>query len=299
MTADSSFTVAICTYNRAGSLIRTLESLCAAKKPDTAWELLVIDNNSKDHTAAAARQFEDRLPLRHIFEPQQGQTFARNRAIKEYTTNLLIFTDDDVRVDTNWLTQYHNAINAYPDADYFGGRILPGWDGPKPSWLREPCLASIDGLLVWFDRGGETRLFKNDEPTPFGASFGIRRKVTDALKEFRTDLGPRPGVSRGRNDETEFLLRVKAMGAVGIYAGGAVCWHYTEKNRLTLPAFYRYGIESGRSHNAIHGRKYTGSRFRAGHLFARGLFQLTKGRGDRFRQCIINAGIQIGLQQTF
>ena len=208
--------------------------------------------------------------------------------------DVLIFTDDDVRVDTNWLIEYHNAINAYPDADYFGGRILPDWDGPKPRWLREPCLTSIDGLLVWFDRGSETRPFEKDEPTPFGASFGIKRKVTDALKEFRTDLGPRPGVSRGRDDETEFLLRAKAIGATGVYAGRAICWHYTEMSRLTLPAFYRYGIESGRSHNAMRGAKFSGSRFRAGLFLVRGMFQLVKGRGDRFRQCIINAGIEMG-----
>jgi glycosyltransferase involved in cell wall biosynthesis len=294
MAAENSFTVAICTYNRADSLDKTLESLCAAKKPDAPWELLVIDNNSKDHTAAVARQFEERLPLRYIFELQQGQTFARNRAIVEYANGVLIFTDDDVRVDNNWLVEYQNAINAYPHAGYFGGRILPDWDGPKPGWLREPCLTSIDGLLVWFDRGSETRPFEKDEPTPFGASFGIKRKVTDALKGFRTDLGPRPGVSRGRGDETEFLLRAKALGTTGVYAGKAICWHYTEMSRLTLSAFYRYGIESGRSHKAIRGVKFSGSRLRAGLFLARGMLQLVKGRGDRFRQCIINAGIEMG-----
>jgi glycosyltransferase involved in cell wall biosynthesis len=295
MTQEIRFTLAICTYNRADSLAKTLESLCAAEQPEAPWELLVIDNNSKDHTAAVARQFAAWLPLRYVFEGVQGLSAARNRAVDEFRGTTLIFTDDDVRVDPGWLRAYEHAIQAYPEAGYFGGRILPDWHGPKPGWLREPCLPSIDGVLVWFDHGTATRLFEEGEPTPFGASFGLRRSLLERVGNFRLDLGCN-GTSVGRSEETDLLLRARRLGAKGVYAGEALCWHFTDPRRLTLRSLYRYGAAGGRSHKAMTGSTFNGSRLRAGIFLARGVVQLLKGRGDRFRQCIINAGIEMGLR---
>ena len=47
-------TVAICTYNRAESLRRTLDSLAAMRVPENLdWEVVVVNNNCTDHTDAA------------------------------------------------------------------------------------------------------------------------------------------------------------------------------------------------------------------------------------------------------
>jgi glucosyl-dolichyl phosphate glucuronosyltransferase len=283
----------VCTYNRADSLARTLESLCAAQKPEEPWELIIVDNNSKDHTRLVVNNFTGRLPLRYVFEGVQGLSAARNRGVKEFRGSALLFADDDVRVDAGWLTAFEKAICAFPEAGYFGGRVIPEWNGCKPRWLREPCLPSIDGVLVWFDHGPATRLFLEDEPTPFGASFGLRRSVLECIGKFRLDLGCN-GTSIGRSEETDFLLRAKAAGAKGAYVGEALSWHFTDPQRLTLRSLYRYGVAGGKSYKRMSDTQYNGSRLRAGLFIARGLFQLTKGRGDRFRQCIINAGIQMG-----
>ncbi len=295
MTRGPVISLCMCTYNRADSLAKTLESLCAAAKPGESWELIIVDNSSKDHTRSVASRFVDRLPLRYVFEGVQGLSAARNRAVDEFRGATLLFTDDDVRVDPSWLTAYEQAIRMFPEAGYFGGRIIPEWSGCKPRWLREPCLPTIDGVLVWFDHGRETRLFRENDPTPFGASFGVRRSLVERIGKFRLELGCN-GASVGRSEETDFLLRARAAGAKGAYVGEALCWHFTDSRRLTLRSLYRYGVAGGKSYKMITGSQYNGSRLRAGSFIARGLFQLTKGRGDRFRQCIINAGIQMGLR---
>ena len=46
----------------------------------------------------------------------------------------------------------------------------------KPRWVGDEPLPLIDGVLVWFDHGTETRPFASAEPPPFGASFAIRRR---------------------------------------------------------------------------------------------------------------------------
>ena len=156
----------------------------------------------------------------------------------------------------------------------------------------------IDGVLVWFDHGAETRPVWTTEPPPFGASFAIRRRLFEKVGLFRVDLGT-GGMGLGRGEETEFLMRARNIGAQGVYVGEALCFHAYDPRRLTLAALYRYGISCGRSHNAIVARPDRGSYPAAAWFVLRGLYQAVKGHGDRFRQCIINAGIQVGTRPAY
>jgi GT2 family glycosyltransferase len=213
--------------------------------------------------------------------------------VKEFRGDVLLFTDDDVRLGPGWLRAYQNAIRRFPDADYFGGRILPNWGLRKPRWIREEPLPLIDGLLVWYDRGVETRLFGKDEPTPFGASFAVRRRLFEKIGLFHLNLGT-GGIALGRGEETEFLLRARKSNKQGIYVGEALCYHAFDRKRLTLSALWRYGIACGRSHNAIALQPHRGTYTAAAWFVIKGSAQMLKGRGDRLRQCIINAGIEAG-----
>ena len=289
--------LAICSFNRSDSLSKTLQSVRCLRRLDTLTELLVIDNNSTDATASTARAFAPDLPIRVVVERSQGLSHARNRAIEEFKGDLLLFTDDDVLLDADWLSSYASAVAEFPTAQFFGGRILPRWPNKPPSWLRDECLALLDGVLVWYDHGTETRLYACGEELPFGASFAVRRTLLEGMPGFREDLGCR-GSSRGRGEETEFFQRCLAAGAIGIYVGKALCWHKVDDRRLTLAALYRYGIDSGRAYRTISRSTASGSVVRVPLHIARGLAQLLKGRGDRFRQCVINAGIEVGMCGT-
>jgi GT2 family glycosyltransferase len=209
-----------------------------------------------------------------------------------------LFTDDDVSFEPGWLAVYQDANCRFTDAEYFGGRILPNWGQAKPLWIEDTPLPLIDGVLGWFDRGTETRPFQTSEQMPWGASFAIRRRLFEKIGLFRVDLGT-GGLALGRGEETEFLMRAKAAGARGVYVGEALCFHAYDPNSLTLLALYRYGTACGRSQNAIVARPYSGSYRAAGVFLLRGLYQAVKGRGDRFRQCIINAGIEIGTRSSY
>ena len=286
--------VCICTHNRSESLRRTLNS-CASQVGINIgpFEVLVIDNNCTDDTSKAVESFRERLPIRIAMESGQGLPYARNRAVADFRGDVLLFTDDDVRLGPGWLAAYRDAIHRFPDVDYFGGRILPDWGQAKPRWIGDEPLPLIDGALVWFDHGIETRLFRTNEATPFGASFAIRRRLFEKIGLFRVDLGT-GGIGTGRSEETEFLIRARDAGAQGVYVGEALCFHAYDPRRLTLAALYRHGVSCGRSHNAIAAQPRRGSYPAAAWCAVRGLYQAVKGRGDRFRQCVINAGIEVG-----
>jgi glycosyltransferase involved in cell wall biosynthesis len=241
--------------------------------------------------------YRGQLPLRYVFEPVQGLSAARNRALREFRGDMLVFTDDDVVLDENWLPIWFRGREKFPDAAYFGGRILPLWEGNKPRWLVDPNLSLISGLLVNYDLGVEDRWFMERDPLPFGANFALRRRLIECLEPFRIDLGVR-GKSSGRGEEGEYLSRARAASEQGAYIGSAICYHTQDLQRFTIPYLYRFGIEKGRTEILL-GRDASGSLQREATFVLRGFLQLLKGRGDRFRQCVINAGIQRGLRRYF
>ncbi len=122
-----SLTVAICTKDRTENLVRCLQSLLKVQVPASGspprFEVLVVDNApSNEQTKVLVAS----LPtVRYVREPKPGLDFARNRAIKEATGELLAFLDDDVVVDRNWLDGLIEAWVENPDAAAFTGLVLP------------------------------------------------------------------------------------------------------------------------------------------------------------------------------
>jgi len=81
-THNIAISIIICTYNRSRSLARTLDTMAALYSPgNLKWELIVVDNNSKDDTKAVVERFKRNsgLNIRYVFEEKQGLSFARNR----------------------------------------------------------------------------------------------------------------------------------------------------------------------------------------------------------------------------
>src|SRR5512144_2527935 len=74
--------VVISTYNRAGVLARALESLCDQDLDPSRYEIVVVDNNSTDHTPEVIRSFAGKAPeVLSVFEPRQGVSYGRNTGI--------------------------------------------------------------------------------------------------------------------------------------------------------------------------------------------------------------------------
>ena len=268
--------ISLCTYNRSESLRKTLASFVSCRVPaGREWEMLVVDNASTDDTRGVAGEFESALPLRYLFEPTQGLSHARNRAVAESKdSELLLFTDDDVRVDADWIVAYLAAADAHPEADFFGGRVKPLFEDGRPAWLIDENMDLLDGLFVNYDPGTESRAIPSGEILPVGASMGFRRACFEGNNLFRTDLGVR-GRDKGRGEDTEFLAR--------LMKANALSHHEVAPERLTFRYAFRYGIACAAG---------GGSRLQAALFVIRGLRQLLIGRGDRARQCAIRAGME-------
>jgi glycosyltransferase involved in cell wall biosynthesis len=243
--------VAICTWNRASLLEQTLEQMTRLRIPaGVEWELLVVNNNSTDQTAEALERFPERLPLRILFEPKQGHTNARNCALKAACGDLLIWTDDDVLVDENWLAAYADAARRWPEAGYFAGKIVPRFVEPPPKFFRDHA-EILKEIVVACDFGPDERPLEVRE-FPYGANMAFRRSVLGDLR-FNPNLG-RVGFGMVGCDESDLCRELRARGVVGVWTPSALVQHYVEPQRLTLAFAWRFHEGWGQTLVRLNGR---------------------------------------------
>lgn len=237
--------VILCTYNRCHSLARALESVAASQVPDSIdWQLLVVDNNSKDATHQVAESFCNRDPrhFRYVFEAQQGKSFALNRGIREASGDVLAFIDDDITTEPDWLFELTKPL-LDPRWAGTGGRVYLPKDFSPPSWMATEGNQSLLSILALFDLGSEVCPLSKP---PIGNNMAFRKEVFAKYGGFRTDLGPTPG-SEIRCEDTEFGSRVMSGGEKILYVPSAVVHHAVEERRLKKEYFLAYHFDYGRA----------------------------------------------------
>lgn len=233
--------VIICTYNRSDSLRRTLEHISKMNVPDRLkLELLLVDNNSKDDTREVVENFIENswLNCRYIYEKKQGLSHARNSGISEAKGEIIVFTDDDVIVDKNWICMIHEAFNNNNDVACIGGRILPVWETPCPKWLGGELL----NILALCDLGDETKILS--EPKVWGANLSFKSSIIRKYGFFNTKIGHKGGKLYG-GEETKYLQTLIDAGEKIIYFPGALVYHCVSKSRLEKKYFRKWYFDTG------------------------------------------------------
>jgi glucosyl-dolichyl phosphate glucuronosyltransferase len=235
-------TVAICTWNRAKLLDQTLNEMHRLEvPPDVDWELLIVNNNCTDETDEVIARHRPHLPIQRLFESTPGQSSARNCAIAAATGDLILWTDDDVLVDPGWIAAYWVAAERYPDASFFGGRILPWFEGTPPRWLRDHWRA-IGGAFALRDFGDAPIQF-NRSLVPFGANLAIR-SAAQRRYLFDVRLGLRPG-SRLAGEETTLIRQMMDDGLMGWWVPKAKVLHFLPKSRQTTRYLWEFSFGYG------------------------------------------------------
>jgi glycosyltransferase involved in cell wall biosynthesis len=166
--------VIICTHNpRPDYLRRVLDALKAQTLPKEEWELLLIDNASKE-PLAGKWDLSWHPRGRHILESQLGLTHARLCGIKESSCELLVFADDDNVLFADYLEECLQIAKAWPVLGAWAGQHFPEFEGGTPSekWKVDQWTNTLSRDL-WSN---------NYDPrvTPYGAGVCVCKKV--ALK---------------------------------------------------------------------------------------------------------------------
>lgn len=233
------FSIIIPTYNRADELAQTIRSI-AGLQVHGEWELIVVDNKSTDHTRAVVERERTAFPaaLHYLFEGEQGRYAALNTGIRAAKGRIIATTDDDARVEPDWLAKAAAGLAAH-GCDYVGGKVLPIWKGSRPNWLPHrpgPHWA----VLALQDHGPQPLEFGvNGIPWPLGINTATRREAFDRTDLFDNRLGRKAGTLRNQA-QREWHLRARAAGLRGFYVPDMVVHHVVEAERMQKQYFRRW-----------------------------------------------------------
>jgi len=240
--------VVICTRDRTDSVRTTLNSLLGCRYPASRFEVVVVDNASADDSLSemvAAEFAAGEVAVRVEPEPEPGLSHARNRGLAVAQADLVLFADDDVLLDREWI-----AALAEPFADS-GVGATSGMT--LPDVLETPTQRWVEGF------GGRTRVFEKrifdlaapplDRPLfPFtigefgaGRNMAFRRGPLLELGGFDTALGP--GTLAHDGDDVEALLRVLLSGRRIVHEPAAIVWHAHPRDYAELEdRVFGYGV---------------------------------------------------------
>jgi glycosyltransferase involved in cell wall biosynthesis len=206
-------TLAIPTYNSENRLATLLEKLKNQTfEENINWEIVIIDNNSKDNTARVIENYQKtwniEIPLRYFLEKQQGAAFARLRAVKEARGEIIAFLDDDNLPASDWVAQAYTFGQKHPQAGVWSGQIHGEYEVKPPHNFER-----IQAFMAIREHGNQSHLFDPDNlRLPPGAALVVRKQAWCENVPQRPNLtGKLPGLMV-QGDDYEPLLYIHKAG---------------------------------------------------------------------------------------
>lgn len=238
--------VVICTYNRERYLYNVLASIASGTLPTTDYEIVLVNNNSTDHTEAECQRFRHDFPqvqFHYRVEPNQGLSYARNCGIRESKGDVIVYVDDDALVNRDYLHTYADFFAQNPTVAAAGGPILPQYDGcEEPAWMSHYTRQLVTGKLYL---GKKERAFPRGA-FPGGGNAAYRRSVFDEVGLFDVELG-RKGSSLIGAEEKDLFDKMTSRGMKFHYLPTAILYHLIPPHKLTDDYFRRLTHGIGQS----------------------------------------------------
>lgn len=230
--------VVVPTYNRPARLRRCVEALAAFAYPRDRFEVVIVDDGSREPVDDVVDAFRTRLTVRLVRQRNAGPAAARNAGAAVARGDLLAFTDDDCRPATGWLDAFAEAHAAFPDS-------LLG--GETRNALTDDPYARVSQYLVSF-------LYdyfngQSDGPRFFTSNnFALPRTGFDEIGGFDTAFPLAAGEDR------EFCDRWHAAGRPLRHVPEALVLH---EHAMTLGDFWRQHLNYGRGAFHYHRARQT------------------------------------------
>ncbi len=220
--------VVVATYNGARTLQNCLKSLGRLNYPD--YEVIVVDDGSKDRTPEIAQSFRS---VRYLRQTNQGLSAARNAGIRAARGEIVAFTDDDCRADEDWLYYLVSDLLRSDFAGMGGHNFLP----PEDS-----CVAAA----VVVSPGGPAHVMVTDHEAEHipGCNMAFYKWALEDIGLFDPSF-------RKAGDDVDVCWRLQDQNLkIGFSAAGFV-WHY---RRSTLKAYLKQQAGYGEAEALLLGK---------------------------------------------
>lgn len=225
-TADIAISVVLCTFSRAKLIATALESFCEQTAASSQFEVIVVDNNSRDNTREVIEGFCSRYPnVRYCLEEEQGLSRARNRGWREARGRYVAYVDDDCTVPGDYVAAALAVLTRLSPA-VFGGPHYGSYNSPQPRWWKDRY-----GSFEPSQTAGELAQGEYLQ----GNNIIIRRELLEAIGGFDSRYGM-VGDKLAYAEETELQKRVRTKWPDEVihYDPTVYVWHLVRPEKMTL-----------------------------------------------------------------
>ncbi len=217
-------TITLTRYNEPDSLIlETLESL--SNQVNVTASVIFFDQDGDSNIQQNIDKLNnERVDFKRIVIPAISLSYARNQAIDNCQTSILLFIDSDAIAESDWAEM---MLEAFKDSEaaIVGGKIVLKWKA-KP-----PLLAKSNIVREQY-----SCLNLGDDLMPLskviGANFGVDLSKLRRLAFFDEELGRKSGILLG-GEETDLCRRAIRSGLNVFYQGGALVHHQVLPERIS------------------------------------------------------------------
>ncbi|MEY2544234.1 MAG: hypothetical protein QOE81_1695 [Verrucomicrobiota bacterium] len=220
------FSVIVPSCNRVEQLRACLRSLAAMDYPRDRFEVIVIDDGSREPVRGLATEFEDALHLSILRKEHQGPAAARNHGAAHAKGKFLAFTDDDCTPSPSWLRTLSERLTTAPE-DLVGGKIINALDLNIYSAASQTILDAV---------------YEHYSPEHGRAHFFASSNFAMAAEKFRALEGFKQDWSLAGGEDRAFCYRWIRRGWKLNYAPEAVIVHHHALDlRSFCSLYFRYG----------------------------------------------------------
>jgi len=244
--------VVVCCHNSAGRLPAALRHLSEQRgTAGVPWEVVVVDNASRDATAQVARDCWSGVrpaPLHVTHETEPGLAHARLRGIAASRFEYITFIDDDNWVASNWVAEVARVFAVNPDVGLCNGVSEAVSDQPLPKWFGQFQTSYAVSPPDW-PSGDVT----SSRGWLWGAGMSLRRSAWNQLADagWRWQLTGRLGTALSSGEDSELCLALKAAGWRLRYDRALRLQHHIDLRRLDWTYLRRLERSSGEA-SVIH-----------------------------------------------
>jgi GT2 family glycosyltransferase len=244
-----SVSVVVATYDRPDQLRNCLRCLTAQKTPRPV-EIIVVDNHPDSQlTPRVVAEFPGVVLVK---EPRQGLSYARNAGIVASKGQIIVSTDDDVTMPSDWVEKLVTPF-AREDVMIVTGNVLPSELETPAQHLFEAYgglsrgFERLEADRNWFESFGRRAVPTWRLGSTANAAFRKSIFSNSDIGLFDEALGA--GTPTGCSEDTYLFYKVLKAGHTIVYEPGAYVWH---SHRLDISALRRQIYAYSKGHVAYH-----------------------------------------------
>jgi GT2 family glycosyltransferase len=207
---DVKYSIIVPAYNAVKTIGACLGALSRQSVDAKDYEIIVVDDGSRDGTAEVVKTF----PVRYLHQMNRGPATARNRGAREARGGIIFFTDSDCVPSTDWIAE---MARPFQDPDVVA--VKGAYRTNQRSFIARFAQVEFEERFELLKRAPSI-----DMVDTYSAAY--RREVFQSVGGFDESFPV------ANNEDTELSYKLSRMGKKMVFSPDAVVYHLKHPDSL-------------------------------------------------------------------